>query len=90
MKFSFVSWEKFYTSMVVCPMRVSVVPVRWLAPREGYKLNSDGCSRGNPDLGGGEGLLCDCQGNVIFGYLCSFGSLTSFHTEFKVLRFGVQ
>ena len=33
--------------------RVSILPVSWVAPMAGCKLNSDGCARGNPGTSGG-------------------------------------
>ena len=57
---------------------------------EGYKLNSDGCTKGNPDLSGRGGLLRDGQGNFIFGYSSFFGILTSLHEELTTVLFGVR
>ena len=56
----------------------------------GYKLNTDGCSRGNLGPTGRGGLVQDGQGHVIFGYSYSLGTLTSLHTEFKATLFSVR
>ena len=42
-----------------------------MAPTTGYKLNSDGCSRGNPGVSGGGVVVRDREGKLIFGYSCS-------------------
>lgn len=56
----------------------------------GYKINSNGCAKGNLSLSRGRGLLRDWQANVIFGYSCFFDSLTSLHAELKAMVFGVR
>ena len=54
----------------------------------GYKLNSDGCSRGNLGLSRG-GLLWDRQGNFIFGYSYCSGNLMSLHAVLRALLLGI-
>nr|XP_027103160.1 uncharacterized protein LOC113724458 [Coffea arabica] len=61
-----------------------------VAPVAGFKLNSDGCARGNPGTSGDWGVVRDCKGQVVLGYLCFFGSLTSLHAELEAMLFGVR
>ena len=56
----------------------------------GYKLNTDGYSRGNPSPTGRGSLVQDGQGHFIFGYSCSLGPLTSLHAELKAMFFSVR
>ncbi|XP_071924664.1 uncharacterized protein [Coffea arabica] len=65
------------------------LPITWSAPRAGYKLNLDGCAKGNPGVSGGGRVVRDGEGRFIVGYSCFFGSLTSLHAELKATLFGV-
>ncbi|KAL4615526.1 hypothetical protein ACB092_07G131900 [Castanea dentata] len=54
----------------------SAIPVRWHKAAEGWlKLNSDGASIGNPGSAGGDGLICDYNGNWVKGYMRNIGWL---------------
>ncbi|XP_071939888.1 uncharacterized protein [Coffea arabica] len=88
--FSSGSWEGFHSSLLALRRRMSILPVRWVAPTVGYKLNSDGCARGNSGISRGRGVVRDSEGLVIVEYSCFFGSLTSLHAELKAMAFGVQ
>ncbi|XP_027090440.2 uncharacterized protein [Coffea arabica] len=87
---SFLSWRECCDFLVRQQRQFAVVPVSWVAPGGGCKINSDGCSKGNPGLSGGGGVLRDEQGNFLVGYSCFFGRLTSLHPELKALLFGVR
>ena len=54
------------------------------------KLNTDGCSRGNPGRSGGGGLFRDYDGRFLLGFSCYFGETTSLHAELKALLFGAR
>ncbi|XP_027170444.1 uncharacterized protein LOC113770234 [Coffea eugenioides] len=54
------------------------------------KLNSDGCSRGNPGKSGGGGVIRDCAGRFLLGFSCFFGELTSLQAELKALLHGIR
>ena len=54
------------------------------------KLNTDGCSLGNPGKSGGGGVLRDSSGDMVFGFSIPLGELTSLQTEAKSLIHGVQ
>ena len=86
----FESWDVLHSALVGVRRRVSIIQVAWVAPTGGYKLNSDGCSRGNPGISGGGGVMRDREGKLIFGYSCFFGSLTSLHAELRAMLFGVR
>ena len=53
-------------------------------------MNSDGCSRGNPGLSGGGGLVRDSHENFVFGYSEPLGTMTSLQVELCELLLGVQ
>mgnify|MGYP004714311617 CR=1 FL=1 len=84
------SWEGLLREMVSRQGRMHIQPVRWVSPQGGWKLNSDGYSRGNPGLSGGGGLVRDRHGNFVFGYSGHFGTLTSLHVELRALLLGVK
>ncbi|XP_071923139.1 uncharacterized protein [Coffea arabica] len=56
----------------------------------GYKVNTDGCSLGNPGMSGGGGLLRDSQEGFLFGFSCFFGVITSLHAELQALVYRVE
>ncbi|XP_071933890.1 uncharacterized protein [Coffea arabica] len=65
--------------------------VRWEMPSTGIcKLNTDGCSLGNPGISGGGGVLRDSSGSLIFGFSIPLGELISLQTETRSLLYGVQ
>ena len=47
---SFASWAALHASLAGLKRKVSILPISWSVPRVGYKLNSDGCARGNPGV----------------------------------------
>nr|XP_027083663.1 uncharacterized protein LOC113705962 [Coffea arabica] len=77
----FSRWRPRYSHRVVC----------WEFPVQGaFKLNTDGCSLGNPGVSGGGGVLRDSSGTLLFGFAVPFGELTCLQAEIKALVFGVQ
>ena len=54
------------------------------------KLNTDGCSRGNPGRAGGGGVLRDGEGKLLFTFSTFTGSCSSIQAEARALLFGVQ
>ena len=63
---------------------------KWYAPSHVPKLNSDGCSKGNPGDSAGGGFLRDTNGKAIFSYACNFGVLTTLQAEVKAPFKGLQ
>nr|XP_027064499.1 uncharacterized protein LOC113690699 [Coffea arabica] len=84
------TWVSLHDYLEMRPRRWLIWPVKWLPPPEGYKLNTDGCSLGNPGRSGGGGLLRDCHGGFLFGFSCYFGITTSLHAELRALVYGVR
>ncbi|XP_027103196.1 uncharacterized protein [Coffea arabica] len=65
--------------------------VRWETPSTKIcKLNTDGCSPGNPGISGGGGVLRDSSGALIFGFSIPLGELISLQAETRSLLYGVQ
>lgn len=63
---------------------------RWLKPNFGrVKLNSDGCSKGNPGRSGGSSLLRSDSGDLIWAWADFYGH-TTMVAEIKALLQGVQ
>ncbi|XP_071918898.1 uncharacterized protein [Coffea arabica] len=55
-----------------------------------FKLNIDGCSKGNPGLSGGGGILRDGSGKFIFAFASCFDVTTSLQGEAKALALGLS
>ena len=53
------------------------------------KLNTDGCSKGNPGVSGGGGILRD-GGSLLLAFSCYLGHATSLQAEVRALLFGVH
>ncbi|XP_071913911.1 uncharacterized protein [Coffea arabica] len=96
-------WLQFgeFQQVMTCPQFLGLVErraevfrirlVHWQSPVFGtLKLNIDGCSKGNPGLSGGRGILRDVLGSFIFAFAGCFGYGTSLQAEAKVLLLGLQ
>ena len=65
--------------------------IKWIQPPHNVlKLNTDGCSKGNPGISGGGEVLRDARGNLLLAFSCSFGLATSLQAEVCALIFGVK
>ncbi|XP_071909633.1 uncharacterized protein [Coffea arabica] len=65
--------------------------VRWEANEVGrLVLNTDGCSKGNPGVGGGGGVLRDSIGLPLFAFSAFLGDITCLHAEARALLIGLQ
>nr|XP_027127799.1 uncharacterized protein LOC113743944 [Coffea arabica] len=85
------TWQLFYESLGSRRGHVSFRLVKWLRPAMGeLKLNTDGCSRGNPGRAGGGGVLRDGEGKFLFAFSTFTGSCSSIQAEARALLFGVQ
>ena len=64
---------------------------QWVCPHMGrYKLNSDGCCKGNPGEGGGGSILRDDTGQVVFACADYYANKTNSCAEAKALLQGLQ
>jgi hypothetical protein len=55
------------------------------APPQGFlKLNFDGASRGNPGLGGVEGIFRNAQGKIISLYIVRLGQKPTMGKKWRV------
>ena len=65
--------------------------VRWETKESGrFILNTDGCSKGNPGLGGGGGVLRDSNGIPLIGFSAYSGETTCLCAEVRALLIGLQ
>ena len=55
-----------------------------------FKLNIDGCSKGNPGLSGGRGILRDGLEKFIFAFAGCFDVGTNLQAEAKALVLGLR
>ncbi|XP_071923161.1 uncharacterized protein [Coffea arabica] len=85
------SWPQFLGLVEQRPDVVKFRLVHWQAPRLSmFKLNIDGCSKGNPGLSGGGGILRDGSGKFIFAFAGCFDVATSLQAEAKALALGLS
>ncbi|XP_071906092.1 uncharacterized protein [Coffea arabica] len=88
---STLSWLHFYLEISSWNRAVSHMLVKWVRPSHGaLKLNTDGCSKGNPGVSGGGGVLREASGRLVMAFSCNFGIASSMQAEACALLFGVQ
>ncbi|WCJ28598.1 Polynucleotidyl transferase ribonuclease H-like superfamily protein [Euphorbia peplus] len=60
----------------------SIIMIRWAPPENNwFKLNSDGCSKGNPGLAGAGGVIRDNKSKWIFGFMFNIGNCSAVQSE---------
>ncbi|XP_071928018.1 uncharacterized protein [Coffea arabica] len=65
--------------------------IRWETKETGrYTLNTDGCAKGNPGIGGGGGILRDSTGLPMIGFSAYLGETTCLRAEACALLIGLQ
>nr|XP_027093583.1 uncharacterized protein LOC113713984 [Coffea arabica] len=65
--------------------------VKWQATGRGIlSLNTDGCSKGNPGMSGGGGILRDSNGQVLVAFSVYLGVNTSLRAEALALLMGFR
>ncbi|XP_027184086.1 uncharacterized protein LOC113782393 [Coffea eugenioides] len=69
---------------------LTILPVRWMSPGVGYKLNTDGCALGNRGRNGGGGVVRDSREGFLLGFAWFLGVTTSLHAKLKALVYGVN
>ncbi|XP_071939025.1 uncharacterized protein [Coffea arabica] len=81
---------QFHLAISTWKPAVSHRLVKWVRSFHGsLKLNTDGCSKGNPGLSGGGRVLRD-GGRMVLAFSCSFGLASSMQAEARTLLFGVK
>ncbi|XP_060211737.1 uncharacterized protein LOC132639298 [Lycium barbarum] len=87
----FMKWYHFYDLIDKAKPDISVTPVKWFPPRDGWlKLNTDGCSKGNPGLSGGGGVIRNHQGKLISAFSSPLGCMTNNLSEATALQTGLK
>ncbi|MQL74921.1 hypothetical protein Taro_007304 [Colocasia esculenta] len=79
--------------MFIIPLAVSIKlpsPVSWIPPSDGYCLNIDGASKGNPGLSGGEGCIRDKHGAFLCGFSFFYGMGSSTVAEVRAVYDGLR
>lgn len=70
--------------------RINIKCLRWSRPISGrFKLNTDGCSKGNPGSAVGGGVLQDENGQMIMAYSEYYGECSNNVAEPKVILCGI-
>lgn len=79
------AWQKVRPDTGIRGSHV-VVNILWQAPRHRWvKLNTNSSSKGNRGWSGGGGVLRDCRGLWISGFLARFGFCSSMKVELSAV-----
>nr|XP_027109142.1 uncharacterized protein LOC113729011 [Coffea arabica] len=85
------TFEQFFYRLSQSPPICRVHLVKWQAAGRGtFTLNTDGCSKGNPGMSGGVGILRDSNGPVLVAFSVSLGINTSLRAEALALLMGIR
>ncbi|XP_071902637.1 uncharacterized protein [Coffea arabica] len=85
------SFCHLYDRLNVSVGRTAYKLVRWETKEtRRFILNADGCSKGNPGVGGGRGVLRDSIGVPVFTFSAYLGQTTSLRAETWALLIGLQ
>lgn len=70
---------------------LSIIPVIWNNPTFGeFKLNVDGCSKGNPGNAGGGGILRDHLGHMVMAFTVYLGCCSNNSAEVQASKTGMR
>ena len=84
-------WPTFLELVECRPDAFFIQQIQWLAPGPGMvKFNIDGCSKGNPGVSGGGGILRNSAGCMVFAFSGYLGRCTNLQAEAKALLIGLQ
>ncbi|XP_060203027.1 uncharacterized protein LOC132631469 [Lycium barbarum] len=68
-----------------------IIQVKWNPPNNGWvKINSDGCSKGNPGLSGSGGVIRNHLGNLVMAYAMNLNIQTNNYAEAIALKSGID
>ncbi|XP_075096253.1 uncharacterized protein LOC142174367 [Nicotiana tabacum] len=71
--------------------KLSIIPVLWNNPAFGeFKLNVDGCSKGNPGNAGGGGILRDHLGHMVMAFTVYLGCCSNNSAEVQASKTGMR
>lgn len=85
------NWDHFLKIMDLAKYQIIYTPVKWLYPNTGFiKLNTDGCSKGNPGLCGGGGIIRNAKDLMIAAFGSPLGINTSNMAEAGALNIGID
>ncbi|XP_071929043.1 uncharacterized protein [Coffea arabica] len=85
------SFHHLYDWSYSSHIEVTYKLVRWEAKEsDRFILNTDGCSKGNPGVSGGGGVLRDSNGIPLIGFSAYLGETTSLCAEVRALLIGLQ
>ncbi|XP_071905969.1 uncharacterized protein [Coffea arabica] len=83
--------EMYDTIAMAGSQRYGFLIVRWKPSADDrLTLNTDGCSKGNPGLSGGGGVLRNSNGDFLVGFSTFLGKQTSLRAEVVTLLVGLR
>ncbi|XP_059284799.1 uncharacterized protein LOC132038092 [Lycium ferocissimum] len=87
----YMKWYHFFELIEKARNSFSIIQVKWNPPNNGWvKINSDGCSKGNPGLSGGGGVIRDHLGNLVMAYAMNLNIQTNNYAEAIAMKSGID
>lgn len=68
---------------------LKIIPIKWAKPPD-YKLNTNGCSKGNPGTSGAGRYLRDHNGNLVMTFRSFLGNCTNNFAEASAILIGMN
>ncbi|XP_018633360.1 uncharacterized protein [Nicotiana tomentosiformis] len=85
------NWKKCLSICETAKPKLNIIRATWKLPQPGmFKLNTNGCSNGNPCKSGGGGVVRVHQGEVIAAFATPFGIQTNNAAESLALCIGLK
>ena len=85
------TFPQFYEKISYPSYVYNISVVRWKGGGQGVlTLNTDGCSKGNPGVCGGGGVVRDSNGHAVFAFSAFLGEGTSLRAEALAALVGIR
>lgn len=86
-----VGWHELCRAIENVLQIIKIKMVLWQRPNsDWHKLNTNGCSKGNPGSAGGGGIIRNSDGSFILAYMENYGVCSNNIAEANVILQGVK
>ncbi|XP_059289936.1 uncharacterized protein LOC132043485 [Lycium ferocissimum] len=84
-------WHNYCHMIENLKPKINIKCIKWIKPDSPFlKLNTDGCSKGNPGSSGGGGILRDENGHFLMAFSAYYGQCSNNIAETKAILMGLR